>query len=349
MSSRIFLGARSFALKGTLLSRAAVETLAESATLEELVNRLRRTPYSETIGKLQPPYSAKRLELAFRERLADVHFTLMKAASSYDIFHLYYLRNVAWDLKAAVKSRALNRSYEESIEYLDLHSEELVGRRELIVRVLSAKDVQEAVTTLSSTEFGGDLEKALAVYLNTGEVRFFDLYVDHSILSRISKAYTRDAKLYSSSRAVDKGGIGEMVAVDIDSYNVLSVLRGKLWGLPASEVKSLVIQPTFRYSAQLLQRMADAESAGEALKLLPFESPAGTEEKEEEAIAAIEERFSSESRASATKAFVWQGLGPSNALALIKLMEFEVRNLAAIAIGVEAHIPTKDILAKLKL
>jgi V/A-type H+/Na+-transporting ATPase subunit C len=346
MSSRIFLGARSFALKGSLLGRTVVETLAESGTLEELVNRLRGTSYANAVSKLQPPFTARRMELAFRERLADVHYVLMRSASSYDIFELYYLRHVAWDLKSAIKSRALNKSYEEAVEYLDLHIEELVGRRDLIAKVLAAKDVQEAVTMLSGTEFGTDIEKALAVFLNTGEVRFFDLYVDHSILSRISKAYARNSKVYSSSRAVDVGGIGELVAIDIDSYNVLSVLRAKLWGLPSSEIKQLTIQPTFKYQLALLQRMIDSESAGEAVKLLQFEVPQTSDD--EEAIVSVEDRFAAQSRAAASKAFVWQGLGPANALAMIKLMEGEVRNLSAIAIGVEAHIPTKDILSRLR-
>ena len=52
---------------------------------------------------------------------------------------------------------------------------------------------------------------------------------------------------------------------------------------------------------------------------------------------------------TASKAFVWQGLSPGTALALIILLEFEVGNLAAIAIGVEARIDPKTILAKLRL
>lgn len=344
--SRTFIGARAFALKGTLLTEATLETLTQSNSLEELVNRLRGTPYSDVVSALQPPFAARKLELAFRVRLADVHSSLMKSAGRYDIFELYYLKNIAWDLKSALKSKALKMSYEEATEYLNLHSEELIGRRELIAKVLSANNVQEAATLLAGTEFAEDVEKAVAAYQNAGEVRFFDLYLDHAVLSQIAKSYARNAKTYSSARSVGAGGIGEMVGNDVGSYNVLTVLRGKLWGLPPAEIRSIIIEPAYRFQVPLLQRMIDADSISEAIKLLPFETPSST--TDEQGIASVEERFNADARHTAERAFVWQGLGPADALALIKLIEFEVRSLSAIAIGVEVNMPRQDILAQVR-
>jgi len=54
-------------------------------------------------------------------------------------------------------------------------------------------------------------------------------------------------------------------------------------------------------------------------------------------------------RDTADLAFVWQGLSPGTILGLIKLLEFEVSNLAAIAIGVEAGMDPKKILSKLRV
>ncbi len=329
-----------------MLTQAAIETLVESASLEELVNRLRGTPYSSVVSSLQPPFAARKLELAFRMRLANVHNSLMQSAGRYDIFELYYLKYIAWDLKSALKSKALKRSYEESVEYLDLHAEELVGRRELIAKVLTSNDVQEAATFLVGTEFGEDVEKAVTAYLNTGEVRFFDLYLDHAVLTQIATSYARNAKTYASPRSTGAGGIGEMVGNDVGSYNVLSVIRGKLWGLPPAEIRTIIIEPAYRFQIPLLQRMIDADSTSEAVKLLPFEVPSTT--TDEQAIAAVEEHFAADIRHTATRAFVWQGLGPADALALIKLMELEVRTLSAIAIGVEVDMPRQNILAQVR-
>jgi V/A-type H+-transporting ATPase subunit C len=347
MSGRVYIGTRSSAIKGSLLSRNTIETLVESTTLEEFVNRLRGTPYSSSLSKLQQPYSARRLELAFRERFTDIHFLLMRAASNYELLKLYYLKNIVWDLKSVLKSKALGKSDAESIEYLDLHSEELVGRRELIAKILSAKDIQEAATLLSGTEFGNDVEKAVTAYLNTKEVRFFDIYLDRSVLSKISKYYLANIKFYTSSRAVDRAGIGEIVAIDIDSYNVLSILRAKLWGLHANEIRDLIIQPTFKFPSSILQGMIDAELTSEAVKLLRGFTIPESGVSDEDIINAVEERFITENKEIINRNFIWQGLGISNALALIKLIELEVRNLSAIAIGIEARLTAKDIISKL--
>lgn len=42
-------------------------------------------------------------------------------------------------------------------------------------------------------------------------------------------------------------------------------------------------------------------------------------------------------------------MSPGSALALVKLLEFEVGDIAAIAIGIEAGIDTRGILARLRL
>ena len=350
MSSRIYVGTKAFALRGNLLDPTSVLKLAEATSLEEFVNRLRSTPYSDVLSGLVPPYTARRLELAMRERLARVHHTVTQGAGRYRIIQLYYLRNIAWDLKLALKARALGKSYEETVEYLDMKAEELVGRRDLIIKVLSARDVQEAVSLLSGTEFASDAERALAAYSTRGEIRFFDVYIDHAVLSAISSEYSLNPRLYSS-KAANANGVKDMVSVDVDAYNALSVLRSKLWGLRDSEIQELIITPPKRISAQALTAMMGAESPSESAKFIEsaYGFQAQNAQTQEEIIDALEDGFSKILRETATRAFVWQGLSPGTVLALLRLMEFEVNNLAAIAIGVEAGIESKKIISKLKI
>jgi V/A-type H+/Na+-transporting ATPase subunit C len=315
------------------------------------VNRLKGTPYGEYLSNLSTPFGARKLELALRERLADIHHSMMSTAGRYKIFELYYLRHIAWNLKIALKAKALGRSYEDTIDYLDMRAEELVGRRDLIIRVLSAKDVNEATSLLSGSEFFEDVQKALASFSSKGEVRFFDIYVDHAVLTAISKEYASNFRVYSSPRATDVGGVGEIVAEDVDAYNALSVLRSKLWGLPEQEVKELIITPTYRLPTTLLTRMVAAESTPEAVGLLEstYQIQAQAVAGDERLIDLVEDRLTAEMKQTASKAFIWQGLSPGVALALLRLLEFEIGNLAAIAIGVEAGMGLKNILAKLRL
>ena len=351
MSGRAYIGTRASAQRGILLDKASIEKLAESATLEELLNRLKATPYSDALSNLAPPFTAKTLELALRRRLDKTHYGLMKAAGECRLIQVYYLRHIAWDLKSVLKSKALGKPYEESIEYLDMKAEELVGRRELIVKVLSAGSLQEGVALLSGTEFHADIEKAVESFSANGEVRFFDIYVDHAVLSKVSETYSSESKLYSSSRAVSVAGIGEIVAIDVDAYNVVSVLRAKLWRLPIQEVRNLLVTPAFKVSTSVLMKMIGSESVPDAVKQIEQIYPTKVEGQtnDEELIDAVEEAFTNRMKATLTKTFTWQKLGPAYALALIKLLEFEVNNLAAIAIGVEAGIEPKKILSKLRI
>ncbi len=343
----IFTGARSFALKGALLTTNSLETLAESRSLEELVNRLKATPYTDAASKLQPPYAARKLELALRERLADVHYSLSKTSKDTDLLELYYMRNIAWNLKIALKAKALDRGYEETMSYVDLHSEELLGRRDLIARVLSSKDLQEATELLMGTEFGKDIAKATATFATNREARIFDLYVDHALFSKIAETFSAKSKSYSKG---DIATVRDLVAIDIDSYNVLALLRAKLWGIQPSESKALLILPAFDVSLPRLQRIANAESISESITALEgtYGISLPSNVGDEAMVGALEESFSQLSRRTARRAFLWQGFGLSTVLGLIKLLEFEVRSLAAIAFGVEAAIPSKEIISSLK-
>jgi V/A-type H+/Na+-transporting ATPase subunit C len=342
-----FTGARSFALKGSLLPNASLETLAESSSLDELVNRLKGTPYAEAVSKLQPPYSAHRLELALRERLADVHYSLMKTAKDPDLLEVYYLRNIAWNLKIALKAKALGRGYDETMTYIDLHSEELAGRRDLIARVLSSKDLQEATALLEGTEFGKDVAKAATAFATSREPRVFDLYVDHALFSRIAETFAAKEKSSTGEIAT----VRDLVAIDVDSYNVLALLRSKLWGVQASESRGLLILPPFNVSLPRLQRIVNTESVAESLGALEGTYRIGWPSGggDDVVVSALEEGFVQLSKKTARRAFLWQGFTLSTVLALVKLVEFEVQNLAAIAFGVEAGVPTKQILSSLRL
>lgn len=328
-----------------------MEKLAESSSLEELVNRLKGTLYSDAVSRLAPPFTARGIELALRDHLVTTHYGLMVSAGKFRLLELYYLRHIAWDLKSVLKSKALGKSFDETMEFIDAKAEELVGRRDLIAKVVSAKDVEEAVSLLSGTEFSKDVEKALAAYQAKREVRFFDVYVDHAVLTQISKEYSTNETLYASSRASGVAGVQDLVAIDIDAYNALSALRAKLWGIPEQEAKELIIAPTFRVTGPLISRMTAAETIQEAAGLLagayPLAIPTGA--VDEETIDLEEDMFLTEMRTTAGKAFYWQALSIANALALVKLMEFEVGNLAAVAIGIETGMQPSVIISKLRM
>jgi V/A-type H+-transporting ATPase subunit C len=287
--------------------------------------------------------------LAFRERLADVHLAMINLTKNYDLISAYYLKQIAWDLKSVLKSKALERTTEESMEYLTMHAEELVGRRDLIVRIVSAKDIQEVPSLLAGTEFDKDVSDAVSIFLAKKEIRTFDLFIDHAVMLGIAKSYSSRADDYKPSQAIDIAGIREMVSLDINTFNILSILRAKLWKLPEEETRRLIVTPIAGAGSFNIQETIEAESVADAIKLIQGSLPdtlqlGGTDE---EAIDSIESYLVDESSITARKSFVWQGLDLSSALALVKCLEFEVRNLAAISIGIEAGVDPKSVLSRL--
>src|SRR5436853_301119 len=92
---------------------------------------------------------AKAQELANgRERARYVQYTRLRPGRVPGLLEVYYRRNIAWNLKIALKANALERGYDETMTYIDRHTEELAGRRDLIARVLSSKALQEAPALL---------------------------------------------------------------------------------------------------------------------------------------------------------------------------------------------------------
>ena len=80
------------------------------------------------------------------------------------------------------------------------------------------------------SEFGEDARKAATAFKEKGDVRVFDTYLDHAFYKSLDKS------MFSESKLQD---VQKLVTVDIDTYNVLAVLRAKYWGLSAAETNDL--------------------------------------------------------------------------------------------------------------
>ncbi|HXG06749.1 MAG TPA: V-type ATPase subunit [Nitrososphaera sp.] len=340
LPNKIFGTVFAHSVRGKMLSKTEFQTLAESRDIDELVTRMKNTVYLDALAKLTKPFTAEKVESALREHLVNQHAKIVNIANGSAILSSYFVRYITWNLKIILKGKALGRTYEELLPKVNLRAEELVGRRDLVVKALVAKDFDEAVNSLAGSEFGEDARKAAQAYKEKSDVRVFDTYLDHAFYKSLDRAVVFESKLQDTSK---------VVAVDVDTYNVLSVLRGKFWGLSPAEVSDLIVT-TGKVSRDVLQRMINTERIQEAIGEL-----AGTAYKELiprsatndiDAIMQLEAGFEKESLRRIMNSYRTV-FTVGNLLASIKLMEFEIRNLAAIAAGVEQKIPPDRILASL--
>jgi V/A-type H+-transporting ATPase subunit C len=337
---RIFGTVRAFAEKGKMLSKIELESLTDSRDLDELVTKLKNTAYTEVMAKLQKPFNAEKIENLLREDLVDFHASMAKIVTRQDLLNAYYTKYIIWNLKVILKGKAMARTYEEILPHVNMRAEELIGRRDIVVKALVAKDLDEAIATLQPSEFGADVAGAAQAYKEKGDIQIFDVYLDHSYYQALATAYTVIGK---------PADVHPLIGLDVDSYNALSTLRAKYWGLSELHIKSLRIKPTFRVQEDILDKMINAENVKEAISIFSstvYKSIVPSDSDEIEMISKLEAGFERLIYRRAVTSYA-KMFSYSTMIAAVKLKSIEVRNLGAIAFGVEQKVGSKTIMPRL--
>jgi V/A-type H+-transporting ATPase subunit C len=341
MPGKIFGTVLSHGMKGRMLTRNELQTLAEARDTEELVTRMKNTVYLDVLSKLTKPYTAEKIEGALRENLVNNHVKMVSIAGGSGVLNAYFVKYITWNLKLILKGKALGKSYEELVPKINLRAEELVGRRDIVVKALVAKNLEEAVAALAGSEFGEDAAKAAAAYKDKGDLRLFDTYIDHVFYRDLGRALTIESQ---------SPEVKNIVAVDIDSYNILAVLRGKYWNLSQNDIDDLIVATTSKVPKDTLQKMINIEKVSEAIMelgntvykdIIPQSAT-----NDINAIVQLEASFESLQLKRVISSFRTM-FNVGIMVAALKLMMVEVRNLAAIASGVEQKVPAESIMTNL--
>ena len=337
-SKNVYASVKSYSKRGKLLKKEDFQTLAESRDLDELMTRIKNTVYADAVVGVEKPYTSQNIESALRSHLADVHYGISKTAGG-GILDAYYLKFIISNLKQILKGKALGKSQEEIETHINLHAEELINQRDIVIKALIAKDLEEAVANLSQTEFGEDIVKATALYADKKSLQIFDTYFDKILMSRLVKAL--------KSGDIDAS---KLVSMDIDFYNILSVIRGKFWGLDEQQIQDLIIIQS-PAAKELLLRMMSVGTIRDAFNELSntkYRDIIPQSENELDAIAEFERSFELKIYQSSLNSFT-KMFSLATTVGITKLTAFEVRNLAAIGYAVEQKIPTETTMSKLIL
>lgn len=339
-SKNVYASVKAYSKRGKLLTKADFQTLAESRDLEELMTRIKNTVYGEAVADVQKPFTSQSIESALRSKLADIHYSIAKTSGNSGVLDAYYMKFIVSNLKLILKGKVLGKSQEEIETHVNLHAEELIKQRDVVVKALVAKDFEEAVASLNSVQFGEEIAKAAALYNEKKNVQIIDTYFDKILYQYLAGAMRN----YSDKEAT------KLVAMDLDFYNILSVIRGKFWGLQEDQIQDLIIS-TSPPARELLGRMMTAATVRDAFNELSgtkYKEIVPQVENELDAIAEFERAFEMliyrTSLRSFTKMFSFATI-----VGITKLTSFEVRNLAAIAFAVEQKIPTETTMSKLIL
>jgi V/A-type H+-transporting ATPase subunit C len=337
----VYAGVKSYSLKGKLLTRKDFQTLAEARDLDELVTRIKNTAYSEAISKVQKPYTSQKIELALRDRQAEMHYKMIKSVGGSTLLFAYYLKFILRNLKLIIKGKILGRTQEEIESMLSLHAEELINERDIILKALVAKDVAESINTLRGIGIGGEVEKAYSLYAEKKQIQILDMYFDKFFYEKLSHAITNSSDF----------SVHPLCGREVDFYNILSILRGKFWGLDENQIQSLIVPHSSSSSKELLTRMISADSVKVALNELvstQYKDLIPQQENPIDAISQFENSFDRLIHDAMQREFV-RVFSFSTVVAITRLIEYEVRNLSSIAFAVEQKIPTDVVMSKLIL
>jgi len=340
-ANNVYASVKTYSKKGKLLKKADFQTLAESRDLDELITRIKNTIYGDAVSEVQKPYTSQKIENALREHLADVHYSIAKTSGDKSIFNAYYMKFIISNLKSILKGKVLGKSQEEIESHINLHAEELIKKRDIVIKALVAKDLEETVANLSSGPFGEEIAKAATLYNDKKNIQIFDLYFDKILYQHLGRAM-------KNSREPE---VARLIGRDIDFYNLLSVIRGKFWGLEEDQIQDLIVSVSASASRELLGRMISAVSIRDAFNELTstkYKHLVPESENELDMIAEFERAFELEIYQSALRSFS-KMFSFATIIGITKLTAYEVRNLAAVAYAVEQKIPPEITMSKLIL
>ncbi len=340
-ANNVYASVKTYSKKGKLLKKADFQTLAESRDLDELITRIKNTIYGDAVSEVQKPYTSQKIENALREHLADVHYSIAKTSGDKSIFNAYYMKFIISNLKSILKGKVLGKSQEEIEAHVNLHAEELIKKRDIVIKALVAKDLEETVANLSSGPFGEEIAKAATLYNDKKNIQIFDLYFDKILYQHLGRAM-------KNSREPE---VARLIGRDIDFYNLLSVIRGKFWGLEEDQIQDLIVSVSASASRELLGRMISAVSIRDAFNELTstkYKDLVPESENELDMIAEFERAFELEIYQSALRSFS-KMFSFATIIGITKLTAYEVRNLAAVAYAVEQKIAPEITMSKLIL
>lgn len=340
-AKNVYASVKSYSQRGRLLKKEDYQTLAESRNLDELITRMRNTKYESVVADTPKPYTAHGIESAIRGHLASLHYNIAKTAGNSPILDAYYMRFIVTNLKSILKGKVLGKTQEDIESHVNMRAEELLKQRDIVIKALVAKDLEEAVASLSSTKFGEDVSRAAALYGDVGNIQVFDTYFDKILYRYLGRALKQ-------SRDWD---VIKIVGPDIDSYNLLSVIRGKFWGLDESVMEELVVSPTSSAPRDLLSKMMAAGTVRDALNEVSnskYKNLIPPTENEMDAVAEFERALEREIYTASIKSFT-RMFSFATIIGITKLTTYESRNLAAISFAVDQNIAPKTVMSKLVL
>ena len=330
---------KSYGLKGKLLTKKIFQTLAESRNLDEFVSRLNSTKYADCVRQIPKPYSSNNIEMSLRGKQSELYYKMMGAVGGSNLLMAYYYKFIFKNLKNIIKGKILKKSIDEIKSTVTLRAEELIQRRDVTLRALSANTIEEVIANLKPYGFGNEIEKAYLMYKDTKEIGIIDTYLDKILYQNLADSIKSKADL----------NLLKLFGTELDVYNLTNIVRAKFWNMDSQMIKELLISHTASTSDDLLSKMIDAENIKMTfmeLSKTKFVDIIPTEGNDIFMINEFETKLNIFLYNSLLKEFA-NMFKLSTTVAVVRLYDYEIQNLASISYAVENNISTETTMTKI--
>ncbi|HYA77479.1 MAG TPA: V-type ATPase subunit [Verrucomicrobiae bacterium] len=333
--------------RGKLLSEAKLKTLMESKNLSELATQLRDTSYQEQIIKVSLPFTSRKLERAFHENLISTYVKIIenspKNASEY--LRLYLLRFEVENIKTLIKATNAELSLDQKINRVYLSAEDYLKNRSVIEETAKAPDIKQIVKALKKTDYTPALNMGLQSYEEDGTTNCLDVLLDKTFYEKLHDSYETLPKK-------EKPHAYFYASIEIDSFTLLTLLRGKNLNYDANWLRLTVPPNNFYLGMETVEAMITATDFESALKIALDSHYAGFFAKAQspaEIIANAEKAFKKAVFQHAKASIVPEHFNIGVPLAFLTQKEAEVYNLTALSSCKEASIKPDDLQLQLLL
>ena len=329
------------AQRSKLLSENKIKTLAESRNLTEISAQLRDSTYQEQIARITPPLTARKLERAFNENLIDTYLKIIdyspKKAVQY--LQLYLLRFEVEHVKALLKSTNAKLTAEQKYAKIYFAVEDYLNHHAVIEDAAKASTIAQFVHAFKGTEYFAPLTTAMKTYEETASTASFDVLLDKYFYEKLCESYQKLSKKERSRAEF-------YASMETDSFTLLMLLRSKILNLDPNWLRFAIPQAQFNLPKNKVEALVSALDFDSALKIV-----LGTVYGKfftkgldpHEVVANAEKAFRKAVFQHAEASTITETFNIGLPLAFLTQKEAEVRNLAALSLGVEAAMKPEAI------
>ena len=333
-----FTATRVSALKGKLLTRGAVTGLADAGSLEELVARLKETPYSAYVEALKAPHTATEVENALLRRYIEELNALAKGAPALSALLAkerakLYLYEA---LKILLKGKLAGKTPKEIEESLSLF-QGLYPEMSVLIGAAYAGDIASVVDALKAVKMDEVAGRAVSLYQEQGVPALVDATIDYEYLRRqvdLVKNMSADEKLYTEP----------LLRLECEIYNILAIARSKQWRLPGDVVRRFLTPVRWRLASEEYSALIAAERIEDCIAVI---KKSWYKDVAAEDLGSLEKGLLELQVRKAYEAFYTDRFHPGMIIAYSKLLQVEIMSLITLIYGIEMRIPQQEVLREI--